>query len=204
MDDDLTFRADVFGEITLFDNTALTLPAPAPIPDTTPNVQQLANNYSFDAIRSRVLGFNLVKSAWYCAEDGFSQPVTPPADILSPAPGAPNTPALTGNLNSQIGEDCAYRIESGGWFGFITPGFALIKVQDVTVTDDLPDGQGFIPFGGSNYSYTSAPGIILNGADGGAGSIPLDEPIFRGILIPVLMVLVLQTNSSVLTSRLAC
>jgi uncharacterized repeat protein (TIGR01451 family)/fimbrial isopeptide formation D2 family protein len=176
--DDLTFRVDVFGEVTQFDGTALTFPAPPVIPNTTPNVAQLANNYSFDAIRSRVLGFNLVKSAWYCAEDGLPQPASP-ADILSPVPGAPNTPPLTGNLNSQIGEDCTYRIESGGWFGFITPGFTLIEVQNVTVTDDLPNnlglvGQGFIPFGGTPFNYTSTPGIILNGANGGAGTTPLD------------------------------
>ena len=175
--DDLTFRVDVFGEVTQFDGTPWVFPAPPVIPDTTPNVAQLANNYSFDAVRSRVLGFNLVKSAWYCAEDGLAEPA-PPADILSPAPGAPNTPALTGDLNSQIGEDCTYRIESGGWFGFVTPGFTLIEVQNVTVTDDLPNnlglvGQGYIPFGGGNYNYTSTPGIVLNGVDGGAGSTPL-------------------------------
>ncbi|NNJ51528.1 MAG: DUF11 domain-containing protein, partial [Gammaproteobacteria bacterium] len=174
VNDDLTFRVDVFGEVTQFDGTPWVFPAPPVIADTTPNVAQLANNYSFDAIRSRVLGFNLVKSAWYCAEDGLPQPATP-ADILSPVPGAPNTPPLTGNLNSQIGEDCSYRIESGGWFGFVTPGFSLIEVQNVTVTDDLPDGQGFIAFGGGNYNYTSTPGIVLNGVDGGAGSTPLDE-----------------------------
>ena len=67
--DDLTFRVDVMGEIHLFNSTPgtplpLTFPAPVIIPDTTPNIAQLANNYSFDAIRSRVLGFNLVKNAW--------------------------------------------------------------------------------------------------------------------------------------------
>ena len=173
-DDDLTFRADVFGEITLFDTSLLTFPAPPVIPDTTPNIAQLANNYSFDAIRSKVLGFNLVKSAWYCAEDGSGQPGVP-ADILTPAAAPPNSPPLTGNLNSQIGEDCAYRVESGGWFGFVTPGFSLIEVQDVTVTDDLPDGQGFIAFGGSPYNFTSTPGVSLTSANGGAGTTPLDE-----------------------------
>ncbi|MCP3671624.1 MAG: hypothetical protein GY814_14580, partial [Gammaproteobacteria bacterium] len=175
--DDLTFRADVVGEVTQFDGTALTFPTPPTIPDTTPNVAQLANNYSFDAIRSRVLGFNLVKSAWYCAEDGLLEPA-PPADILSATPGAPNIPTLTGNLNSQIGEDCTYRIETGGWFGFVTPGFALIEVQNVTVTDDLPnnlgDGQGYIEFGGTPFNYTSTGGIQLNGPNGGAGTTPLD------------------------------
>ena len=175
-DDDLTFRVDVTGEVTLFDGNALTFPTPPILPNTDPAATpQLANNYTLDAIRSRVLGFNLVKSAWYCAEDGLPEPAVPPADILSPAPGAPNTPPLTGNLNSQIGEDCSYRIESGGWFGFLTPGFTLIAVENVAVTDDLPDGQGFIPFGGSPFNYTSTPGISLVGANGGAGTTPLSE-----------------------------
>ncbi|VAW51072.1 Conserved repeat domain protein [hydrothermal vent metagenome] len=177
--DDLTFRADVIGEIHLFNSTVgtplpLTFPAPVIIPDTTPNIAQLANNYSFDAIRSRVLGFNLVKNAWYCAEDGLAEPAVP-ANVLSSAAAPPNTPVLTGNLNSQMGEDCVYRVESGGWFGFVTPGFNLIEVQDVTVTDDLPDGQGFIAFGGSAYNFTSTGGITLTGIDGGAGSTPLNE-----------------------------
>ena len=177
--DDLTFRADVFGEIHLFNSTPgtplpLTFPAPVVIPDTTPTIAQLANNYSFDAIRSRVLGFNLVKNAWYCAEDGLAQPAVP-ANVLSPAAAPPNTPILTGNLNSQMGEDCVYRVESGGWFGFVTPGFTLIEVRDVTVTDDLPDGQGFIAFGGSAFNFTSTAGITLTGVDGGAGSTPLNE-----------------------------
>ena len=174
-DDDLTFRVDVTGEVTLFVGSALTFPTPPILPNTDPAATpQLANNYTLDAIRSRVLGFNLVKSAWYCAEDSLPEPV-PPADILSPAPGAPNTPQLTGNLNSQIGEDCSYRIESGGWFGFLTPGFTLIAIENVAVTDDLPDGQGFIPFGGSPFNYTSTPGISLVGANGGAGTTPLSE-----------------------------
>ena len=180
-DDDLTFRADVVGEVTLFDATTLTFPAPPSLLNTTPG-QQLANNYTLDAVRSRVLGFNLVKSAWYCAEDGSTEPA-PPADILSPAAAPPNLPTLTGNLNSQIGEDCAYRIEAGGWFGFDTPGFALIAVQNIAVTDDLPNlqpdllnrGQGFIPFSGSSsYSYSSTSGINLVGTNGGAGTAALD------------------------------
>ena len=185
VDDDLTFRADVVGEVTLFDGTPLTFSGPAGAPiltppslaDTTPN-QQVANNYSLDGFRSRVLGFNLVKSVWYCAEnDPLILEPAPPADMLSPIlpPGGPVIPPLVGNLNSQIGEDCAYRIESGGWFGFVTPGFTLISVQNVAVTDDLPDGQGFISFDGSPYNYTSTAGINLVGPDGGAGTTPLNE-----------------------------
>ncbi|MDT8283494.1 MAG: hypothetical protein RQ982_11895, partial [Gammaproteobacteria bacterium] len=178
-DDDLTFRADVVGEIHLFNSTPgtplpLTFPAVATLPNTTPS-QQLANNYTLDAIRSRVLGFNLVKSAWYCAEDNLPQPAIPAA-ILTPTGGAPNTPPMTGNLNSQIGEDCAYRIESGGWFGFVTPGFSLIEVNNVVVTDDLLDGQGFIAFGGSPFNFSNTGNIILGDpATGGAGTTPLAE-----------------------------
>ena len=74
-------------------------------------------------IRSRVLGFNLTKALnGDCTED--------------------NPPPLA-NENVVIGEDCTYRLEAGGWFGFQTPGFTLIAVQDITVRDELPDGQGF-------------------------------------------------------------
>ena len=179
--DDLTFRADVIGEVTLSDGTALTFPAPASIVNTTPNLQ-LANNYTLDAVRARVMGFNLSKSAWYCTESGGAQP-----PITTPR-------AIPAELNTQIGEDCNYFIESGGWFGFLTPGFTLIAVENVQVTDDLPDGQGFIPFGGSsNYNFVAVPGgvvqngtstdfnfsntanIVLNTAEGGAGTTPLNE-----------------------------
>ena len=122
-DDDLTFRADVVGEITLSDATPLVFPAPASIASTTPNLQ-LANNYTLDAIRARVLGFNLTKAqSATCTED---------------------PPGATPDLQVRIGEDCEYFIRAGGWFGFDTPGFTLISVQDMLVTDQLPDGQGFI------------------------------------------------------------
>ncbi|MBL4711889.1 MAG: DUF11 domain-containing protein, partial [Gammaproteobacteria bacterium] len=164
IDDDLTFRADVIGEITRFDTTLLTDTAPVALVDTTPNLQ-LANNYSLDAIRSRVLGFNLTKSVWYCAESG----------LVEPAPSVP-PPATPAELDVHIGEDCNYFIESGGWFGFVTPGFALIEVQNIVVTDDLPDGQGFIAFDALNaYNFTNTGNINLVGANGGAGTTPLDE-----------------------------
>ena len=163
--DDLTFRADVIGEITLSDGTSLILPAPASIAQTSP-AQQLANNYSLDAIRSRVLGFNLSKTAWYCTESGVAEP---PAPVITPV-----TPAA--EVNTQIGEDCHFFIESGGWFGFLTPGFTLIAVEDVRVTEDLPNGQGFIPFSlGTNFDYHNTGNIILDGVDGGASSTPLSE-----------------------------
>ena len=123
VNDDLTFRADVVGEITLSDSSLLTFPTPVTLTNTTPGLQ-LANNYSLDGIRSRVLGFNLTKiQSGTCTED-------PPAGIP--------------DLNVTIGEDCNYFIRGGGWFGFDTPGFTLIAVQDMAVTDQLPDGQGFI------------------------------------------------------------
>lgn len=168
-DDDLTFRADVIGEITRFASTTtpLTDPAPASVANTTPNLQ-LANNYTLDVIRSRVLGFNLTKSVWYCAESGSPEP--PPLPL-------PPTP---GDLNTQIGEDCNYHIESGGWFGFITPGYQLIEVNDVVVTDDLPDGQGFIAFDNvvpsvNPFNFNNTANIAMIDSVGGAGTTPLDE-----------------------------
>ncbi|HEX5636648.1 MAG TPA: hypothetical protein VFY78_06145, partial [Gammaproteobacteria bacterium] len=96
---------------------------PASIANTTPNLQ-LANNYTLDGIRARVLGFNLTKvQSTTCTED---------------------PPGATPDLLVRIGEDCDYFIHAGGWFGFDTPGFTLISVQDMLVTDALPNGQGFI------------------------------------------------------------
>lgn len=125
-EDDLTFRADVVGEITLANGEPLAYPAPANLADTTPN-QQRANNYSLDVIRAKVLGFNLQKSL---------------------VPGS-CTELAAGNRggneeNILIGEDCRFEIYAGGWFGFNTPGFNLIQVEGVSISDDLPDGQGYI------------------------------------------------------------
>lgn len=162
-DDDLLFRADVVGEITLSDGTPLTFPAPGST--TTSPALQLANNYTLDAIRSRVLGFNLSKQVWYCTESGLGEP----AATVPPAA----TPA---ELNIQIGEDCNYFIEAGGWFGFETPGFTLIAVENIVVTDDLPDGQGLIPFSAtSTYNFTNDTEINLIDLTGGAGTTSLSE-----------------------------
>jgi uncharacterized repeat protein (TIGR01451 family)/fimbrial isopeptide formation D2 family protein len=152
-DDDLTFRADVVGEITLSDGTPLTFPAPASIANTTP-AQQLANNYSLDGIRSRVLGFNLTKEqSTTCTEDPLSA-----------------IPVNARTLDSQvrIGEDCDYFIHAGGWFGFDTPGFTLISVQDMLITDALPNGQGFINTDDGSTSDLDSNAIctIADGVDG--------------------------------------
>ena len=58
-DDDLTFRADVIGEITLSDGTPLWFPTPTPRGD---GITDRANNYTIDALRARVVGYNLLKS----------------------------------------------------------------------------------------------------------------------------------------------
>ena len=72
--DDLTFRAEVIGEITLTDRTRLTFP---PIGARGDNITDRANNYSIDAIRARVMGFNLNKAqVGNCSEN-------------NPPPGAP-------------------------------------------------------------------------------------------------------------------
>jgi len=135
--DDLTFRADVIGEITLSDGTALTdldgatstaLDLDSITTSTSPvkSITPVVNNYTHDAFRSRVIGFNLtkVRSSDLCSEDG-------------------NVP-VSGDTSIIIGEECNYDIKAGGWFGFDTPGFALIAVKDVTLRDDLPNGQGYI------------------------------------------------------------
>ncbi|MEE8306232.1 MAG: hypothetical protein V3R81_03145, partial [Gammaproteobacteria bacterium] len=123
--DDLTFRADVFGEIRDFGGSLLTYPD-ITVPPRGDGGSMRANNYSHDALRARVVGFNLLKTVQDCTEDPSVWPV-PPTD-----------------LEVQIGEECTYFIESGGWFGFQTPGWTFISVQDIELDDELPDGQGWI------------------------------------------------------------
>ncbi|WP_346837320.1 isopeptide-forming domain-containing fimbrial protein [Microbulbifer sp. SAOS-129_SWC] len=143
-DDDLTFRADVIGEITLAtsDREPLVFPDPASLTDSRPDKQQ-ADNYSLDATRARVMGFNLLKEpvANSCAEY-----------VAGNRPGPEN--------NIEIGEDCTFDIHAGGWFGFKTPGYNLIAVRDVTIADDLPDGQSYIAH---NY-LTSSPAHNIDGS----------------------------------------
>ncbi len=148
--DDLTFRADVVGEITLSNGTPLWFPTPTARSD---GVIDRANNYSLDGIRARVIGFNLLKSqVGTCTEN--------------------NPPPTSPDRQVQIGEECTYHIDTGGWFGFRTPGFTLIAVQDIKVVDQLPDGQGYISSTDPYATSTSAiQGINLHPP----GLAPLDE-----------------------------
>ena len=138
-EDDLSFRADVVGEITLSDGSLLWFPTPQVAP-----IVNRANNYSLDAVRARVIGFNLAKNInGNCSEN--NPPATVPDSIV------------------QIGEECTVRIDTGGWFGFQTPGFTYIAVQNIQVVDQLPDGQSYIsstdPLLTSSASIT---GVSLN------------------------------------------
>ena len=148
--DDLSFRADVIGEITLSNGTRLWFPTPTARAD---GVLDRANDYSLDGIRARVIGFNLLKSqVGTCTEN-------------NPPPGTPDQFV-------QIGEECSFHIDTGGWFGFQTPGFTYIAVQDIQVVDQMPNGQGYLR--STNPLVTSSPaitGVSLNPA----GLAPLDE-----------------------------
>lgn len=148
--DDLTFRADTVGQITLSDTTPLWFPTP-----DTAVINNTSNNYTLDGIRARVVGFNLTKT-----QQGNCTENNPP-------------PATPDNL-IQIGEECSVRIRTGGWFGFQTPGFTYIAVQSVQVVDELPAGQGYIS--STDPILTSDPtilGITLN-----PPPLPLDEAWF--------------------------
>jgi len=164
-EDDLTFRADVIGEIVLSDNTltgsgALTgfsvggalLDFPTvPVIANGSRIDNRANNYSLDSIRAKVIGFNLTKDeVGYCSEN---IPAIPPAPVI---------PAIPDEF-VEIGEECKFHIETGGWFGFQTPGFTYIAVKNIQVNDLLPNGQGFIstsvPVPASD---TSIKNIMLN------------------------------------------
>ena len=136
-EDDLSFRADVIGEITLSNGTPLWFPAPSTKATGGP-IDNRANNYSLDGVRARVIGFNLIKDqVGTCTEN-------------NPPPAIPD-------LLVQIGEECTFHIETGGWFGFQTPGFTYIAVQAITVTDQFPDGQGYIS--STDPTLTSDPEV---------------------------------------------
>ncbi len=149
--DDLSFRADVIGQITLDDGTPLWFPAvvnPRPGDSGADDY----NNYSLDGIRARMVGFNLTKT-----QEGNCTENNPPP-ILSGGPLNNVPPDL--DLHVQIGEECKFRIESGGWFGFQTPGFNFIAVQNIEVFDRLPDGQGYVSSTGRNDPPLNTAGII--------------------------------------------
>ncbi|MCA9502228.1 MAG: DUF11 domain-containing protein [Myxococcales bacterium] len=151
-DDDLTFRADVIGEITLSDGTPLWFPTPTA---RTDGITDRANDYSVDAVWARVIGYNLFKDQLgICTEN-------------NPPPGTPDD-------EIQIGEECSFHVESGGWFGFETPGFTYIAVQNIRVIDNLPNGQGYISSTNPLATSTAAiQGVTLN-----PPPAPLDETPF--------------------------
>lgn len=153
--DDLSLRADVVGEITLSDGTPLAFPAPIV---RTDGELDRANNYSLDATWARVIGFNLKKSQLGTCNEN-------------------NPPSLDSNgfEEVQIGEECLYHIETGGWFGFETPGFAYIAVQDIDVVDEIPDGQAYIS---STDPYTQSTSLIANVTLNPSGLSALDEGSF--------------------------
>jgi uncharacterized repeat protein (TIGR01451 family) len=142
-DDDLTFRADVIGEIHLSDGTPLWFPTPNPRADLVSNA---VNDYSVDSVWARIIGYNLFKrQLGLCSENnGLTPPILPDSEI-------------------QIGEECSFEVESGGWFGFETPGFTYIAVQNVQVVDELPDGLGYLDSSDPLESSTSIiAGVTLN------------------------------------------
>ncbi|WP_250458905.1 hypothetical protein [Microbulbifer litoralis] len=157
--DDLTMRADIVGMITLAEqgrdysdpanyaisDEALVYPPPAnlndPVNGTTPS-QQLANNYTLDAVRAKALGFNLLKRyvPGTCKEaanrgggDGDGR-ISPP-QIL-------------------IGEECEFDIYAGGWFGFETPGWN-VTVDSIAVADAIPAHAGGDDSGTGPQHYVS-------------------------------------------------
>ncbi len=169
-EDDLSFRADVVGEIVLSDNTLTGSGALTPFSSggalldfptvsttaTGGQIDNRANNYSLDAVRAKVIGFNLTKTqVGNCSEN-------------NPPPASPD-------VLVQIAEECKVHIETGGWFGFQTPGFTYIAVQRIQVDDQLPNGQGFIstsvPAPASDVSVLN---IVLN-----PPPAPLDEGTFN-------------------------
>jgi len=154
--DDLSLRADVVGEITLSNGTPLWFPDPILRED---GELDRANNYSMDATWARVIGFNLKKNLiGTCNENN------------------PPSYDTNGFEEVQIGEECSYHIETGGWFGFETPGFAYIAVQNIDVVDEIPDGQAYIS---STDPYLQSTSRIENVTLNPAGLSALDEGWFN-------------------------
>ncbi|MEA3362625.1 MAG: hypothetical protein U9Q61_05080, partial [Thermodesulfobacteriota bacterium] len=160
--DDLSLRADVVGEITLSDGTPLDFPVPIVrdngAPDHEDGELDRANNYSVDATWARVIGFNLKKT-----QIGTCNENNPPSFDAN------------GFEELQIGEECNFHIETGGWFGFQTPGFVYIAVQNIDVVDEVPDGQTYIS---STDPYTQSTSRIENVSLNPAGLTALDEGWF--------------------------
>jgi uncharacterized repeat protein (TIGR01451 family) len=151
-DDDLTFRADVIGEVTLSNGTPLWFPTPTARAD---GITDRANDYTIDALWARVVGYNLFKEQLGLCSENNVPPQSPDDEI-------------------EIGEQCSFHIESGGWFGFDTPGFTYIAVQNARVIDNLPDGQAYIASTDPALQSTPAiQGIALN-----PPPAPLDEGPF--------------------------
>ena len=153
--DDLSLRADVVGEITLSDGTPLWFPDPILRAD---GELDRANNYSMDATWARVIGFNLKKG-----QVGSCNENIPPSFDAN------------GDEEVQIGEECVFHIETGGWFGFKTPGFSYIAVQNIDVVDEVPDGQAYID---SSDPYAQSTSLIRNVVLSPAGLESLDEVWF--------------------------
>lgn len=151
-DDDLTFRADVIGEVTLSNGTPLWFPTPTPRAD---GITDRANDYTVDALWARVVGYNLFKTQLGLCTENNVPPQSPDDEI-------------------QIGEECSFHVESGGWFGFDTPGFTYIAVQNARVIDTLPDGQAYIS--STDPALQSTPAIL--GISLNPPPAPLDEGAF--------------------------
>jgi len=153
--DDLSLRADVVGEIILSDGTPLWFPDPILRSD---GELDRANNYSLDTTWARVIGFNLKKS-----QLGICNENNPPSYDTN------------GHEEVQLGEECSYHIETGGWFGFKTPGFAYIAVQNIDVVDEVPDGQAYIS---STDPYVQSTSRIENITLNPPGLSALDQGWF--------------------------
>jgi uncharacterized repeat protein (TIGR01451 family) len=153
--DDLSLRADVVGEIILSDDTPLWFPPPITRPD---GELDRTNNYSMDATWARVIGFNLKKN-----QIGTCNENLPPSYDTN------------GFEEVQVGEECLFQIETGGWFGFRTPGYAYIAVQNIDVTDEVPDGQAYLSSTAPDVLSTS---LIENVTLNPVGLSALDEGWF--------------------------
>ena len=125
--DDLTFRADGVGEITLSDGTPLWFPAP--VNPRADGGTDDANNYSLDGLRARVVGYNLLKSQLGVCTENNPPPSDPDVEIEI---GEIQALGIVGMVDDVLGLLDRERIERT----------ILVGHSKIRIIHTIPEGQG--------------------------------------------------------------
>ncbi len=131
-------------------------------------------NYSLDNILARMVGFAMSKTLLSCNETDSTDPLV------------------------IIGEECTYRIEAE-WFGFATPGFGSIVINNASIFDGAPGivappqpvlgqrtvGDPALTFDCQPLGASCTPGIVLSAQTPANPVAALSETGFRWDLNPI-------------------